>query len=89
LPGYRNQESAYYIALSAKSSDHAKVELIGNVDHEGRSFAKISVEDLRRLAMLAAEDRRDFFQRFPDWASLYRRPAQRIPFELDYGVGTT
>ena len=44
---------------------------MSSVGPEGRSFEQITMDDLRRLATLAAEDGRDFFDRFPDWAKLY------------------
>jgi hypothetical protein len=46
---------------------------MSSVGRKGRSFARITVGDLRRLAGLAAADRQDFFARYKDWARLYRR----------------
>lgn len=45
---------------------------MSNVGRNERSFRKISDVDLHRLATIAAADRRDFFERHQDWASLYR-----------------
>jgi hypothetical protein len=36
-----------------------------------RSHELITLDDLRRLGEIAAEDREDFFQRYPNWGSLY------------------
>lgn len=46
---------------------------MSNVGRKGRSFEKIGIGDLRRLAKIAAKDRAEFFARHPDWAHLYRR----------------
>ena len=40
-----------------------------------RSFEKIDINDLNRLANIAYKDRVDFFLRYPNWAVLY---AQKI-----------
>ena len=44
---------------------------MSTVGSEGRSFAKISRQDLDRLASIAASDRASFFAAHADWASLY------------------
>ena len=44
---------------------------MSTVGSEGRSFAKISRQDLDRLASIAASDRASFFATHADWASLY------------------
>jgi hypothetical protein len=45
---------------------------MSRVGPEGRSYAKLGKEDLRRLAALALADRNEFFSRHPDWARFYR-----------------
>ena len=42
-----------------------------NVGFEGRSFQRITPDDLRRLAHIAAADRAEFFGRHQAWAKLY------------------
>ncbi len=44
---------------------------MSEVGPEGRSFAKITRQDLDRLASIAASDRAAFFAAHPDWAALY------------------
>lgn len=44
---------------------------MSNVGVEGRSFERITRDDLHRLGALASEDRDDFFTRLRDWAELY------------------
>ena len=46
---------------------------MSSIGRAGRSFKSISKADLRRLADIAAADRRDFFSRHPDWAKLYSK----------------
>jgi hypothetical protein len=46
---------------------------MSHVARKWRSFDMIGVGDLRRLANIAATDRREFFKKHPDWAQLYRR----------------
>src|SRR5258708_7466644 len=41
------------------------------MEESGRSFAKIEQSDLERLALLASEDREEFFARKPLWRRLY------------------
>jgi hypothetical protein len=41
------------------------------MEESGRSFAKIEQSDLERLALLACEDREEFFARKPLWRRLY------------------
>lgn len=48
---------------------------MSKIGRAGRSFKRITKGDLRRLAAIAAADRRDFFARHPDWAKLYARRA--------------
>lgn len=43
------------------------------MEQSERSFAKIDGSDLRRLALLAREDREEFFFRHPHWQELYSR----------------
>jgi hypothetical protein len=45
---------------------------MSQVGPEGRSFEKITLDDLRKLASIASEDREAFFADHPDWASLYK-----------------
>jgi len=45
---------------------------MSNAGREERSFRTISDADLRRLAKIAADDRKDFFKRHQGWAALYR-----------------
>jgi hypothetical protein len=45
---------------------------VSDVGAEGRSFEKITQDDLRRLASIAHEDRESFFADHQDWASLYQ-----------------
>lgn len=45
---------------------------MSDVGPEGRSFARIDMNDLERLANIAAEDRVEFFAAHRDWAALYR-----------------
>ncbi len=45
---------------------------MSQVGAEGRSFERITLDDLRRLASIAREDREAFFADHPDWASLYK-----------------
>lgn len=45
---------------------------MSDVGPEGRSYARIELDDLKRLATIAAEDRAEFFAAHRDWASLYR-----------------
>lgn len=45
---------------------------MSDVGPEGRSFAQITYDDLRRLAAIAETDREAFFAAHPDWAKLYR-----------------
>ncbi len=40
---------------------------------DSRSHARITRQDLKRLARLAQEEREDFFGRHPEWAILYRK----------------
>jgi hypothetical protein len=42
------------------------------VGREGRSFERITRQDLERLATIAAQDREAFFAAHADWAALYR-----------------
>lgn len=44
---------------------------MSQVGRHGRSFLPITRADLKRLAAIAEEDRRDFFARHSDWAQLY------------------
>lgn len=46
---------------------------MSSVGRAGRSFLPITDSDLARLAELAAQQRRDFFRRHPDWARIYSR----------------
>ena len=41
------------------------------MEESGRSFAKIETSDLERLALLARQDREEFFSRYPRWQQLY------------------
>ena len=45
---------------------------MSNVGPQHRSFAKIALDDLLRLARIARQDHQKFFQAHPDWADLYR-----------------
>lgn len=45
---------------------------MSDVGPEGRSFEQITLDDLRRLASIARQDRESFFADHQDWASLYR-----------------
>jgi hypothetical protein len=45
---------------------------VSDVGPEARSFEKITLEDLRRLASIARQDREAFFAGHDDWASLYQ-----------------
>jgi hypothetical protein len=44
---------------------------MSTVGRRGRSFVRIERSDLRRLARIAADDRRQFFAAHPDWRRLY------------------
>ena len=44
---------------------------MSDIGPEGRSFEKITLDDLRRLAQIAVADREAFFQD-PSWGDLYR-----------------
>lgn len=44
---------------------------MSTVGKEGRSFAVITLGDLRRLLAIAEADIADFFVRYPGWAELY------------------
>jgi hypothetical protein len=44
---------------------------MSNVGREGRSFQRITPDDLRRLASIAAADRAEFFGKHQAWAGLY------------------
>jgi guanosine-3',5'-bis(diphosphate) 3'-pyrophosphohydrolase len=46
---------------------------MSRIGRRGRSFARIGIADLRRLAKLVAVDRGDFFARHKDWGRQYRR----------------
>jgi len=39
---------------------------------EGRSYLPIDLDDLKRLAEIARQDREAFFRKHPDWARLYQ-----------------
>lgn len=41
------------------------------MEESEKSFAKIDQSDLERLAVLAKEDREEFFSRYPRWQLLY------------------
>ena len=45
---------------------------MSEVGPEGKSFEKITLEDLQRLASIAHQDRAAFFATHQDWASLYQ-----------------
>ena len=45
---------------------------MSDVGPEGRSFEPITLDDLKRLAAIAAQDREAFFTAHPEWARLYR-----------------
>jgi hypothetical protein len=45
---------------------------MSNIGPEGRSFQRITREDLQRLAQIAADDLSDFFSRHSDWAAQYQ-----------------
>jgi hypothetical protein len=46
---------------------------MSKVGPEGRSFAPITIDDLKRLSEIASQDRKGFFRAHPQWAKLYER----------------
>jgi len=46
---------------------------MSKVGPEGRSFAAITIDDLRSLSAIAAQDRKSFFRVHPHWAKLYEQ----------------
>jgi hypothetical protein len=46
---------------------------VSSVGPAGRSFLRITRDDLERLGEIAADDRRRFFRADPNWARLYER----------------
>ena len=48
---------------------------MSNVGTQGRSYLSIDFDDLKRLAEIANQDRKEFFRTQPDWGKLY---AQRV-----------
>jgi hypothetical protein len=51
---------------------------MSKVGREGRSFKRMSGDDLRRLGAIAAQDRKQFFSERPDWGMLYENCADRV-----------
>ncbi len=62
---------------------------MSNVGREGRSFQRISPDDLRRLASIAAADRAEFFAKHQAWAKLYESRLVAAAFcnkHCDFGL---
>ena len=44
---------------------------MSTVGSSGRSYRKIEIADLSRLALIAQKDQSEFFDKYPKWARLY------------------
>jgi hypothetical protein len=66
---------------------------MSKVGSEGRSFASITINDLKRLSEIASQDRKGFFRADPQWAKLYERQVICVALcqgaALHYIDGTT
>lgn len=66
---------------------------MSKVGPEGRSFLKITKNDLKRLLAIAVRDRKEFFKTHPEWARLYANRVLCIALcqgaALHYVTGTT